>query len=212
MRRFWQTVLQIVPISVRLCGFGVVLRSGCCRLETEYPDERSRNAACGAVGGGARAGWGRRGRGRPLWQCRIPPVRLLGRELDVYPTGGSQLVAHSLIESVYNGCGVRENWMPLKAENSGGSLNSYVSAERLWRQTWIDSSGARVDFQGGWNGTTMILEGYWRDFLAPGKGATVRMTYSRAADGSVRQLGETSGDGGKTWRPGFDFTYRPARG
>jgi len=34
---------------------------------------------------------------------------------DVYPTdGSSQLVAHSLIESVYNGCGLRENWMPLK--------------------------------------------------------------------------------------------------
>src|ERR1700742_1364321 len=59
---------------------------------------------------------------------------------DVYPTGGSELVAHSLIESVYNGCGVRENWMPLKAENSGGSLNIYVAAEKLWRQTWIDSS------------------------------------------------------------------------
>lgn len=130
---------------------------------------------------------------------------------DVYPTGGDQLVAHSLIESVYNGCGVRENWMPLKVENSGGSLNSYVSEQRLWRQTWIDSSGARVDFQGGWNGTAMILEGYWRDFLAPGRGATVRMTYSRRADGSVRQLGEASEDRGKSWQPSFDFTYRPAR-
>jgi hypothetical protein len=66
---------------------------------------------------------------------------------DVYPTGQSQLVAHSLIESVYNGCGVRENWMPLKTENSGGSLNIYIPAKNLWRQTWIDSSGARVDFK-----------------------------------------------------------------
>jgi hypothetical protein len=82
---------------------------------------------------------------------------------DVYPTGRDQLVAHSLIESVYNGCGVRENWMPLKTENSGGSLNIYVPAEKLWRQTWIDSSGARVDFKGGWNGKVMILEGYWQD-------------------------------------------------
>jgi hypothetical protein len=67
---------------------------------------------------------------------------------DVYPTGGRQLVAHSLIESVYNRCGLRENWMPLKTQNSGGSLNIYVSGEKLWRQTWIDSSGARVDFKG----------------------------------------------------------------
>src|SRR5262249_50588331 len=114
---------------------------------------------------------------------------------DVYPTGREQLVAHSLIESVYNGCGVRENWMPLKTENSGGSLNIYVPAEKLWRQTWIDSSGSRVDFKGGWNGTAMVLEGYWQDFVGPGKGALVRMSYSRSADGSVRQLGESSEDG-----------------
>jgi hypothetical protein len=128
---------------------------------------------------------------------------------DVYPTGGSQLVAHSLIESVYNGCGVRENWMPLEMENSGGSLNSYVATERLWRQTWVDSSGARVDFKGGLKGRAMVLQGYWQDFLAPGKHALVRMTYSRAPDGSVRQLGEASEDNGKSWHPSFDFTYRP---
>ena len=130
---------------------------------------------------------------------------------DVYPTGQSQLVAHSLIETVYNGCGVRENWMPLKTENSGGSLNIYIPAQKVWRQTWIDSSGARVDFKGGWNGKMMILEGYWQGFLAPGKDALVRMKYSQAADGSVRQLGEASQDNGKSWQPGFDFTYRPAK-
>ncbi len=128
---------------------------------------------------------------------------------DVYPTAGSsQLVAHSLIESVYNGCGLRENWMPLKTQNSGGSLNIYVSGEKQWRQTWIDSSGARVDFKGGLIGRTMVLEGYWQDYLAPGKGALVRMTYSRSSDGSVRQLGEASQDDGKSWQPSFDFTYR----
>ncbi len=130
---------------------------------------------------------------------------------DVYPTGRPQLVAHSLIEGVYGGCGVRENWMPLKAGNSGGSLNIYVRAERQWRQTWIDSSGSRVDFKGGWNGAAMVLEGAWQDFLAPGKPALVRMTYTRSADGSVRQLGEASDDEGKTWKPTFDFTYRPSK-
>lgn len=130
---------------------------------------------------------------------------------DVYPTGRQQLIAHSLIESVYNGCGVRENWMPLKAENSGGSLNIYVPAERSWRQTWIDSSGARVDFKGTLNGTAMVLEGLWHDFLGPGKTALVRMTYTQSKDGSVRQLGEASADQGKTWQPSFDFTYRRAK-
>ena len=130
---------------------------------------------------------------------------------DVYPTGRPQLVAHSLIEAVYNGCGVRENWMPLKVENSGGSLNIYVPAEKSWRQTWIDSSGARVDFKGAWDGTSMVLVGLWPDFLSAGKAALVRMTYTHNPDGSVRQLGESSADAGKSWQPSFDFTYRPAK-
>ena len=157
----------------------------------------------------------------PAQADAAPPGHCVSREYrqfdfwvgswDVYPTGRDQLVAHSLIESVYNGCGVRENWMPLKTENSGGSLNIYVPAEKLWRQTWIDSSGARVDFKGGWNGKVMILEGYWQDLLAPGRGALVRMTYSRGPDGSVHQLGEASENNGKSWQPSFDFTYRRAK-
>lgn len=129
---------------------------------------------------------------------------------DVYPTGKDTLVAHSLIEDLYGGCAIRENWMPLKAQG-GGSLSSYVPAEGAWRQTWVDSSGARVDFKGGWQGETMVLEGLWPGVLGPGKDALVRMTYSRGEDGSVRQLGEASTDGGKSWQPSFDFTYRPAR-
>jgi hypothetical protein len=129
---------------------------------------------------------------------------------DVYPAGKDNIVAHSLIESVYGSCGVRENWMPLSGAG-GGSLNIYVPKENVWRQTWIDSKGARVDFKGGWNGSAMVLEGLWSDVLGPGRDALVRMTYSKAGDGSVRQLGEASQDGGKTWTPSFDLTYRQAK-
>src|ERR1041384_6491566 len=43
---------------------------------------------------------------------------------DVYPTGKDKLVAHSLIEKLYSGCVIRENWMPLNGSD-GGSLNTY---------------------------------------------------------------------------------------
>ena len=118
----------------------------------------------------------------------------------VSQTGKERVVAESLIESVYNGCGVRENWMP-KNNQTGGSLNIWLPGEKVWKQTWIDSSGARADFTGGWNGKAMVLTGKWG-------GPLVRMTYTPNADGSVRQAGEQSMDGGKTWSPSFDFTYR----
>lgn len=125
----------------------------------------------------------------------------------VYPTGADAAVADSLIERVYSGCGVRENWMPYNKAD-GGSLNIYLPGERAWAQTWIDSYGARADFRGGWSGKAMVLTGDWpaRD----GRRRQVRMTYTPAADGSVRQQGEASFDGGASWTPTFDFTYRKA--
>ena len=121
---------------------------------------------------------------------------------DVYPTGRDKLVAHSLIERVY-GCGIRENWMPLNNQ-PGGSLSVYVPAEKHWEQFWIDSSGSRAVFTGGWNGSAMVIQGKWG-------GPIVRMTYSKNKDGSVRQLGEQSTDEGKSWSKSFDFTYRVSK-
>ena len=129
---------------------------------------------------------------------------------DVYPTGKDKLVAHSLIERLYGGCAIRENWMPLGG-GDGGSLSNYVAGDSGWRQTWLDSSGARVEFKGGWDGKAMVLTGMWAGVLGPGQDALVRMTYTRDAQGWVRQFGEASTDGGKTWAVNFDLTYRPAR-
>jgi hypothetical protein len=121
----------------------------------------------------------------------------------VYPAGQDKLIAHSLIESVYGGCGVRENWMPLKG-SGGGSLNIYLPEEKRWEQFWIDSGGTRALFTGGWNGTAMVIQGKWA-------GPVVRISYSKNADGSVRQFGEQSTDEGKNWAPSFDLIYRPAK-
>jgi len=129
-------------------------------------------------------------------------------EWDVTRTGSDQLVAHSRIEKLYGGCAVRENWMPLKG-TGGGSLSSYY--EGRWRQTWVDSSNSRVEFTGGLVDGTMVLLGDWKGVNGPGKDALVRMSYSRNADGSVRQLGEQSTDHGLSWSTGFDFTYHPAK-
>jgi hypothetical protein len=129
---------------------------------------------------------------------------------DVYPTGKTVLVAHSKIENLYGGCAVRENWMPLKG-TGGGSLNAYVPHEKTWKQTWVGSGGERVDFTGGLRDGAMVLTGDWMGIVTPGQAKLTRMTYTPAADGSVRQFGETSDDGGKTWAANFDFTYRPRK-
>ena len=112
-------------------------------------------------------------------------------------------VADSLIEKLYGGCAVRENWMPLKG-NAGGSLNAYVPATGKWRQTWLAADGF-ADFTGGWNGKAMVIEGVWPQ---PGKPNQItRMTYTQLPGGAVEQKGETTDDNGKSWQPSFSFIY-----
>ena len=129
-------------------------------------------------------------------------------EWDVFPTGKDNQVASSKIERLYGGCVIRENWMPIKGA-PGGSINSYDAGDKIWRQTWADAGNSWVEFTGGYANGAMVLTGNWRGSGAGGAAALTRMTYTKNDNGSVRQLGETSSDGGKSWGPSFDFNYRP---
>ncbi len=126
---------------------------------------------------------------------------------DVYATGTGNMVARSLIERRYNGCAIRENWMPLRGQG-GGSFSAWRPGARNWRQTWVDSSGGWVEFTGRMEGDAMVLTGLWPG-VANGRDGLVRMRYTREPDGAVRQHGQVSTDNGATWTNSFDFTYRP---
>lgn len=127
---------------------------------------------------------------------------------DVYPTGTDRLVAHSFIESLYGGCAIRENWMPLRGAG-GGSLNSWRPAERRWRQTWADSSNNWTEYVGGLEDGAMVLTATATQ--PDGSPVMRRMRYTNEAGGAVRQLGTQSADGGATWTTSYDFTYRPGQ-
>jgi hypothetical protein len=129
---------------------------------------------------------------------------------EVRPNGVDRIVAHSLIEKKYTGCAIRENWMPLGREISGGggSLSIYDPRLKEWRQTWVDSSGARVQLDGGYADGVMTITGTWPNFAGPGQDALVRMRYQKQPSGEVRQWADSSTDGGKSWKPAFDFLYR----
>lgn len=127
---------------------------------------------------------------------------------DVQPFAGGPVIAHSLIESLYGGCAIRENWMPI-GKTGGGSLSNYDRGSGTWHQSWVDSGGSRVEFTGGMQGGAMVLTGMWAG-VANGKDGLVRMTYTREKSG-VRQKGDVSTDNGKTWAPSFDLLYLPSK-
>jgi hypothetical protein len=127
---------------------------------------------------------------------------------NVFRTNDAQsLVGTSTVDKIYNGCAIRETWSPFTML-LGGSLNTWDKHRGKWRQIWIDADNSLVDFEGGLADGRMVLTGLWRGLFGAGKDALMRMSYAPLADGSVRQVGETSIDGGKTWQAAFDFTYR----
>lgn len=151
----------------------------------------------------------------PLVQsaCTVPEYRALDfwvGEWDVFANGSDTQVATSSIEAMFAGCAIRETWKPLKG-GGGGSFSHYDAERRYWRQAWVDSSGARVDFDGGPIEGKMVLTGHWANVVAKGQDGLIRMTYSKNAGGSVRQYGEQSVDQGLTWTTSFDFLYKPQK-
>lgn len=131
-------------------------------------------------------------------------------EWDVFPNGSATQVATSSIEVMFGGCAIRETWKPFKGAG-GGSFSHYDMERRHWRQAWVDSSGTRVDFDGGPVEGKMVLTGRWANVAGAGRDGLIRMTYSREAGGAVRQHGEQSLDHGLSWTTSFDFIYKPRK-
>jgi hypothetical protein len=128
---------------------------------------------------------------------------------DVYRSDTNQLVAHSLIEKLYGGCAVRENWMPLNGFGAGGSLNSYRPEKKKWRQVYTGAANGWAEYSGGMDRDAMVLVG--TQIMPNGTRTPVRITYKRGESGSILQIGEQSPDGGESWQLRYHFIYRPAQ-
>lgn len=114
-------------------------------------------------------------------------------------------IATSRIESVMAGCGIRENYAAPSVQGApyaGTSYSGYDRKDGKWHQMYVDTNGNVTWYTGSLEGADMVL-------TAPGKqGALQKMTYHPGGDGTVRQTGAASIDGGKTWQPGYDYIYR----
>jgi hypothetical protein len=110
----------------------------------------------------------------------------------------------NLIESAMKGCALVEHWTSARGGH-GTSLNFYDRRTKQWSQAWMDEGGNALHLRGGIVDGRMVLASAPRD---TGKGIDVqRITWSKNADGTVRQVWESSIDGGKSWTVAFDGTY-----
>jgi hypothetical protein len=118
-------------------------------------------------------------------------------------------VGRNRIESAHGGCALIEHWTSVKGV-TGTSLSVYDRDSGRWHQTWVDSGGGLLQLDGGLAGGAMVLAGHAFDADAPAKTSQQRVTWTPQPDGRVRQLWESSTDGGRTWNVVFDGIYMRA--
>jgi hypothetical protein len=107
------------------------------------------------------------------------------------------------IEVKHDGCVLREQYTG-SGGYSGESLNIYDPARGVWHQTWVDSSGLLLLLEGGMRGGSMILEG--QTIGDDGESIRQRITWTPNADGTIRQLWESTDAEGQ-WGTVFDGLY-----
>jgi hypothetical protein len=104
------------------------------------------------------------------------------------------------------GCSIQERW-----EGAGGSqgtsVSFYLPSRGEWRQVWTGSSGTMFDMTGKPTDTGMRMEGTI-EYVAPNRVVAFRGTWSRNAEGVVRQRLEEFDLIAQTWVVWFDGFYR----
>ena len=135
--------------------------------------------------------------------CANDPER---RRLDFWvgtwdvTTPNGYPVGSSTVQVVSGGCAILERWTSKKGAN-GNSLSTFNPVVHQWQQYWIGQDGGVTEYrESTWSGGALTL-------LARGQSAVLRMTLAPVDAKSVRQLGETSTDGGKSWSTAYDFVY-----
>jgi hypothetical protein len=131
-------------------------------------------------------------------------------EWDVRRTGAPETTppSHSRVELVEDQCVVYESYAT-PAGYSGRSFNAYHPDKKRWEQFWVDNQGALHHYVGQPRDGNMYYEAEGVRTQGPSSPlARVRMTFFDQGPDQVRQLGEQSTDGGKTWTVAYDLTYR----
>jgi hypothetical protein len=124
------------------------------------------------------------------WQAPAPtPQQKMGVN-DVHP-----ILEHCVISENWSGAGGGE----------GKSYNYYDPNLKHWRQVWVADRGGVLDYTGDYRDGAMRFLGWTLD--PKGNRVEQRLTFFNVAPDTVRQLFESSTDGGKTWKSGFDGRY-----
>lgn len=139
--------------------------------------------------------------------CAAPQHRQFDFWIGTWEVTGAdgRRAGRNRIERILGGCALNESWEGASGAR-GHSLNAWDPGDNKWHQTWMDNEGTVLMVSGGLVNGEMVLEGERR--LADGSQTLERITWTPGADGSVRQIWQSSRDRGMRWTTVFEGVYR----
>jgi peroxiredoxin len=156
---------------------------------------------------------------RPTWRAILGEVRSGAgaapapeRQFDFWvgdwtvTTQDGRPAGENTITLAHGGRVLQEEWRGAGGD-TGSSLNMYDARDGRWHQTWMDSSGTRLDLAGGVVGEQMLMDG--EQPAADGGTLRHRLTWTPLEGGRVSQVWVVSSDGGASWRTAVDLVYAP---
>ena len=113
------------------------------------------------------------------------------------------------IRRILDGHAIEESFEGSDQDNAlkGRSLSVRDITDGRWRQTWVDSTGAYLDFVG------VVVDGrisFQRGTTVDGVAVLQRMVWQDVTTDAFRWLWQRSGDGGATWDVVWEIDYRRA--
>lgn len=146
----------------------------------------------------------------PARPCSTPEARQfdfwLGDWTARFQSNGKPVMARNSVSALFDGCVIFEQFdgapgSPLK----GLSHSVYDAIAKRWKQTWVDNTGAYLDFVGGWEGDRMVL---MREVERNGQKFRQRMVWFDIRPDAFNWHWERSDDGGKTWTVNWRIEYQ----
>ncbi|MDX1467838.1 MAG: DUF1579 family protein [Acidimicrobiia bacterium] len=134
-----------------------------------------------------------------VWELSWPAEQTGGEPGEL--ATGSNVIAHR-----FGKCVVEENFATGDGSFLGHSVSVYDEKASSWRQTWVDSSGGYLLFEGGMRDGVMELR--TPAVAEEGEQIVQRMVFTDIEENSLTWHWQRSGDDGETWDELWTIQYR----
>lgn len=126
------------------------------------------------------------------------------------PDGRSASGTNS-ITKILDGTVIQENFVGMTGQSKGYKGNSVSVLDNrtgVWKQTWVDNSGAYLPFTGGAVGADRYFE---HEFMNKGVLQKGKMIFRNITRDAFLWDWMKSTDGGATWKTEWSITYKRKR-